>query len=367
VVVAYHILLATHLSDDYLRVLAGGASDSGTVNLVANTPLRYLVMGPEAVVVFFVLSGFVLVLPLLGGRSLDLWNYFPRRALRLWLPSAAAVVLAILVILLTPQDPSGLRSSWAQAFSFPSLTANDVVGSFFLITGSPKLNNPLWTLKWELLFSLLLPIAFIAVLRMRRGRGAWLVMCALVSGLGSVWGVPALTYGPMFLAGAVLAGELHARRGGFAPGRAWAAFVVGMGLLGVPDMVRLWGPEEARGFLVPYSQSAVVLGASLLVLALTSTSALSKFLSLPFFRFFGRISFSLYLVHVPLLLAAVHLVPDHPLRALLLACPVVLLVAWLFCRYVEEPSARLARRVGMRASVSVQQLAGEKNPATAVD
>ncbi|GEC75563.1 hypothetical protein GCM10010213_17640 [Microbacterium maritypicum] len=82
-VVVYHFLLATSLSDEYLRVLSGETSSSPVVGLIANTPLRYLVMGPEAVIVFFVLSGFVLVLPMLRGSGLDLWNYFPRRLLRL--------------------------------------------------------------------------------------------------------------------------------------------------------------------------------------------------------------------------------------------------------------------------------------------
>lgn len=200
-VVVYHFLLATSLSDEYLRVLSGETAASPVVDLIANTPLRYLVMGPEAVIVFFVLSGFVLVLPMLSGRGLDLWNYLPRRLLRLWLPSAAAVVLAVIVIIATQQDPAQVRSSWSQAFSFPTLTAADVVDSFFLITGSPKLNNPLWTLRWELLFSLLLPIAVLLVSYVKRGRWLWLLACGAASGLGAVIGVQALTYGPVFLAG----------------------------------------------------------------------------------------------------------------------------------------------------------------------
>ncbi|MFS0852521.1 acyltransferase family protein [Microbacterium sp. 179-I 3D4 NHS] len=357
IVVAYHFVLATHLSDDYLRVLAGGSSDSGAVNLLANTPVRYLIMGPEAVVVFFVLSGFVLVLPLLRGKGLDLWNYFPRRVLRLWLPSAAAVVLAVVVILATPQDPAGLPSSWAQAFSFPAPTVTDVASSFFLITGSPVLNNPLWTLRWELLFSLLLPVVFVVIALIRRGRTAWIIVCGAATGLGALWGVPALTYGPMFLVGGILAAVFSARGQSASPFRTWSAFVGGLVLLAVPDMVRLWTPEGARVVLHPLSQAAVVWGAALLVLALSSSSHLSRFFSLRPFRFLGRISFSLYLVHVPLVLGAVHLLPEHPYRALMIVAPVIFAVSWLFCRYIEEPAARLGRVAGTRTSLVVGRIA----------
>lgn len=355
-VVVYHFLLATGLSDEYLRVLSGGETASPVVGLIANTPLRYLVMGPEAVIVFFVLSGFVLVLPMLRGRGLDLWNYLPRRVLRLWLPSAAAVVLAIIVIIVTRQDPAQVRSSWSQAFSFPTLTAADVVDSFFLITGSPKLNNPLWTLRWELLFSLLLPIAVLLIACVKRRRWMWLLACGAASGLGAVIGVQALVYGPVFLAGGLLASIVVARVSD-GPGRSsWIWFVGGIVLIGIPDIVRLGLPADLQGFSRPFSQGFVVVGAVLLVYALIDVSWLSRFFALRFFRFLGRISFSLYLVHVPLLLGAIHLVPEHPMRAMLVTLPLTFLVAWGFTRAVEEPSAAFARRVGARASESARRL-----------
>ncbi|MFF1542063.1 acyltransferase family protein [Microbacterium sp. NPDC058269] len=356
-VVVYHFLLATKLSDEYLRVLSGETSSSPVVGLIANTPLRYLVMGPEAVIVFFVLSGFVLVLPMLRGRGLDLWNYFPRRLLRLWLPSAAAVVLAIIVIVATRQDPAQVASSWSQAFSFPTLTAGDVVDSFFLITGSPKLNNPLWTLRWELLFSLLLPIAVLLVRGVKRRQWLWILVCGAASGIGAVVGVQALAYGPVFLAGGLLASTVVARDGDASRRTSWAWFVGGILLIAVPDIVRLALPGDVQGFLRPFSQGFVVTGAVLLVYALIGDSGLSRFFSLGVFRFLGRISFSLYLIHVPLLLGAIHLVPAHPMRAMVVALPVIFVVAWVFTRVVEEPSAAFARRVGERASLSARRLA----------
>lgn len=357
IVVIYHFLLATSLSDEYLRVVGGGTGAASPVDIIANTPLRYVFMGPEAVIIFFVLSGFVLVYPMLHGRGLDLWSYLPRRVLRLWLPSAAAVVLAVVVILATHQDPSEVRSLWSKAFSFPTLTASDVVDSFFLITGSPKLNNPLWTLRWELLFSLLLPIAVLLVARVRRAHWVWLVACGAASGLGAAIGVQALTYGPVFLAGGILASIVVAKGADLRQRASWTWFLAGLLLIGLPDIVRIGLPGDAQAFLRALAQGFVVLGAAFVVYALIGRSGLSRFFSRGVFRFLGRISFSLYLVHVPLLLGAIHLVPAHPMRAMLLALPVILLIAWVFTRVVEEPSAAFARRVGVRASQTARRFA----------
>jgi peptidoglycan/LPS O-acetylase OafA/YrhL len=64
--------------------------------------------------------------------------------------------------------------------------------------------------------------------------------------------------------------------------------------------------------------------------------------------FLGRISFGLYLVHVPLLLGMSHgLHGILPMGAILaLWIPLTLPAAWILCRVVDEPAQRLARLFG---------------------
>ncbi|MBW8761705.1 MAG: acyltransferase [Microbacterium sp.] len=358
IVVLYHTLLASTWGDAYQGALAEMPTSSATVNLIANTPLRYLVMGPEAVVVFFALSGFVLVLPMLQGRALDLWSYYPRRVLRLWIPSVAAMLLAAVVILSTTQRPDDAPSAWGRAFSFASLSPGEIVDSLFLITGSTKTNNPLWSLRWELLFSFMLPLAFLLVARVRRGAWGWLILCGVASGTGGLLGVQALTYGPMFLAGSLVATmAVRDARAGLA--RPWILIAGGLLLIGTPDALRVVTPFVLPDGIRGFSQGTVTVGAALLVLGLTRPSGATTLLSSRLFRFLGRISFSLYLVHVPLLIGAIHVAPFVPHRALLVVLPIVAIVAVLFTRWVEEPSARLARRAGRAASTRVRALVGQ--------
>ncbi|OZB78763.1 MAG: hypothetical protein B7X41_19830 [Microbacterium sp. 14-71-5] len=360
IVVIYHALLASAWGNGFQVVLGGGVPDSPLVGIVANTPVRYLVMGPEAVIVFFVLSGFVLTWPMLGGRGLDLWSYYPRRILRLWLPSAAAMVLAMVLILVTAQRPEDAPSMWGRTYSFPTLSAGDVLNSFFLLTGDTKLNNPLWTLRWELLFSLLLPVAFLLVVRIRRRHGLWLLVPGLAVAVGNAFSVPALTYGAVFLAGGVVAVMLRQDAGPRSAVANGAMALGGLLLIGVPDAVRVLLPAIPAPVRAG-TQGLVVVGAALIVLALTRRSLLSRLLGSAPLRFLGRISFSLYLVHVPILIAAVHVAPGTPHRALLIAIPVAFVVAWIFMRVVEQPSARFSRTVGRRVSVFVAGLEADRD------
>ena len=76
-----------HISDEFNQ-LGTDAAVGSPAWWVYETPLRVLTMGTNAVTIFFVLSGFVLILPMLRGRQLNMWAYYPRRIARLWIPSA---------------------------------------------------------------------------------------------------------------------------------------------------------------------------------------------------------------------------------------------------------------------------------------
>jgi peptidoglycan/LPS O-acetylase OafA/YrhL len=59
----------------------------------------------------------------------------------------------------------------------------------------------------------------------------------------------------------------------------------------------------------------------------------------------GRISYTLYLVHYPLLSFAHR---NFGEKGVIFALPFVFAVAWLLCRYLDEPSVRLSRALSRR-------------------
>src|SRR5688572_30321030 len=61
------------------------------------TPLYYFFAGRKAVILFFILSGFVLALPYIHGTPPRYREYLIRRFCRIYLPFAAAICLSALL------------------------------------------------------------------------------------------------------------------------------------------------------------------------------------------------------------------------------------------------------------------------------
>lgn len=78
-----------------------------------HTPLNLLWAGQQAVILFFVLSGFVLVELARRMASRGRWvrSYYVQRLVRLYLPVWGAVLLAVLLALAVPRHTAGL-SPW---------------------------------------------------------------------------------------------------------------------------------------------------------------------------------------------------------------------------------------------------------------
>ncbi|MGX5680259.1 acyltransferase family protein [Schumannella luteola] len=321
----------------------------------AYTPLKVLTAGPEAVVVFFLLSGFVLSLEPLRKPAFDWISYYPRRIVRLYVPIVASVVVAVLLVLLVPRDPARASSSWVAMLADPSLRPSSIIGEATVLFHPPlfPLNGPLWSLLWEVWFSLLLPLAIALVLLVRRAW--WLVALAsfALSWAGFWLHWEALLYLPMFMVGVAMArGVEDLRRiaswisGLRASGVVWGLLTaVGLVLLVWSWIYRGTGAIDTV-LAASISPEKLVGGALLLFCCAFSPIAVSALTWRPV-GWLGRVSFSLYLVHVPVLLAIAFAIGATAWWwAVLLALPAALLAAWGFSVAVEMPAHRLSRRVG---------------------
>jgi peptidoglycan/LPS O-acetylase OafA/YrhL len=331
------------------------------------TPLRLLFAGHEAVLIFFVLSGFVLTLPLTQPN----WRwraYYPRRLVRLYLPVWAAILLALALALLVTRDPT-FGSSWLASHKVP--TAHALSRDMTLLVATSNLDSPLWSLRWEVWFSLLLPGMF-GVLMFGRRRSWPLVVLALIAvstasrfsavahRLPQSWLTEGLMqYLPVFGIGMVLAlnrerlpllGERiartkHASRNGL------AVVVVALLLTVSPSMAAGPGPF---GAVAAAAYVASLIGVSMILfIALESRRAI-RVLETPVVQWVGTRSFSLYLVHEPVVVATALTVRAHGYFPwLLIAAPMLLLILAVteaFYRVAERPAHRLSRYVGSRAA-----------------
>lgn len=342
VVVLYHCSLVAipHLDDEFAAWLT-------------QSPAKVLFAGTEAVLVFFVLSGFVVALPVL--RDGFAWSrYYPTRVLRLYLPVWASIVLATTLIALFPRDADTMPDgSWMQTAQATVVTPATFFEEAAMITTSYDINNVLWSLRWELIFSLALPLFVgIAILLRRHALVAAIAACALTV-VGRIVDVDALVYLPVFMLGTLMAVRLEdllawlhrPRRGWFWPCVTALALV----LLIASWLARPIAEPDTIAGRVMWGLAAV--GATLVIIVAVGWPKVRSLLERRAAQWLGRVSYSLYLVHAPLIgtLAFLWGSENWALVAAV-ALPGSLLLAGLFHRVVEAPSHQLSRLVGRAVS-----------------
>jgi peptidoglycan/LPS O-acetylase OafA/YrhL len=292
--------------------------------------------GYTAVDMFFILSGLILTKAHGALTPRGLPDFWLRRACRLY--PLHWVTLAVLVALVTwPATPAVLHGGALLGLVCSAL----LIHPFLPI--SPLANPPSWSAGIELACYAGFPAALAVLRRARRlwALGALVGLLAtaewLVTGryAGATTGLGALLRG---LAGFGLGMALWKVGRRIATVRAWRATLGEVaGLAGV-----VTGATGGWPHLVPVSSA-------LLLLALSFDAGLAaRFLRQGWCVWLGHISFSMYLVHYPLAVAAERLFgpagPHTPARWLCLT-GVLLLLSTATWRWVEEPGRRLPRRL----------------------
>jgi peptidoglycan/LPS O-acetylase OafA/YrhL len=314
--------------------------------LLDATPLRAVHTGRAPVVFFFVLSGYVLALSLLRPDAPGPAVFALRRTLRLLPPVAGAVLLSAGLRALFYQGPIldggwDVRDLWSEPVGLSMLARQALLLG---ADGWFTLDIPLWSLVHEWRLSLVFPL----VLLFRR-RVALLLAAALALHAAAVAAgvVPnAVQLGPR-VQSTVLASAYFVL-----PFAAGAALAFGGGRLALRGRARwaAWAGFAAAAAL-PWDLGYIAASAALIVLV-RGPGLLPRALAAPAPLWLGRVSFSLYLVHMPVLAAAVHathgLLP--PWGALAVGVPASLLAAAAFHAWVEAPAHGLSRRVGRRGA-----------------
>jgi peptidoglycan/LPS O-acetylase OafA/YrhL len=311
---------------------------------LALTKAIWLFNGNAAVCIFFVLSGYVLS-DLVQRSPLSFPAHAVRRYTRLVGPMLITSTLAWALLALGAYQNveaaaitgSDWLASWYKfAPSFPDMILETVYGVF--TSGESRYNCNLWTMRPELIGSLYVFVLGAAV-SSRRGR----TICYLVLG-AAYWS----DYVLLFPVGALLY-EFEAEIVSLMRWTSIKAMLTAIGLffciatekmlatLHFPqvDMVRLH-----------------MFAAVLIVLCVLTWEFLQSILSSAFGRWLGRISFTLYLIHVPIICSLTSwLMLTLPARLMLggtaaITIVTVLGLSTLTYIFVDEVPTRASRAIG---------------------
>jgi peptidoglycan/LPS O-acetylase OafA/YrhL len=311
--------------------------------------------GSTGVSLFLVLSGFCLYLPIArgGAESFRVWRFLRRRATRL-LPAYYASLVVILLVIVLAATQLGLTPLSGSGVAIQAATHLTMTHSLFPSTFY-ALNGAYWSLGLEWQLYLGLPLLVIGV---RRFGLAGTIAAVVVVNIAYRVGLQIAVDLHAIAAGSPLATDVLPN---LLPGR-WAEFGFGMVAASLHASGRLgrWAPRAGWAILalVPLTTVAVlsvgspvehlIFGAVfflLVCIVVTGGTWLSRLVSWRPLAAVGVMSYSLYLVHQPIVQSLTFLLrhTGSPLLVffeVLLCVPGILVVAWLFFVAVERRTLR---------------------------
>lgn len=368
-VVLHHSLIVLPTVRDSLHT-----QDLTTLNVLKYSPLGVLLPGPETVLFFYLISGFVLALPFVDGRAPGFFPFIVKRVTRIWPAYAAACVFAFTAAGVVGGSAIPSVGGWLGVAWRSPATAKTAFQHLTLVTDFPQggFNPVIWSLVHEMRVSLVFPLLAALVLCQRRW---WLALAASIAVAYAAFQLmpPGHGYGSWLLTGVYLqffvSGIVLARHRSAVIGRIRGAGTFSRLALAVGSLLLYthpWSMPRIGHAHAPFLDLEFALAGTvgLLVSVIASRGAVAVLCTRPL-QYLGRISFSLYLVHVTVLLALLHLFYGRlPVAVLLIALwPLSLWLATLGERYVEQPSIALGRRLTQRRPAVIRRRLGEVAPA----
>lgn len=328
--------------------------------LMTVTPLKLLWSGNEAVILFYMIGGFVVAKPFIEGRKLDFFGFFQKRFLRLVVPYWVVLLVTVGFIFLF-QDlkqelflSGGFNVKWE---SLPEL--QEVLGQMILVeTNMDVTAGAFWSIVQEWRISLLMP--FIGVLLYRyptwKVAGGILALNRLLA--FALVSVPTLHrtnyYFLYFFAGALLCKHLDEVRAWFHE-RRWLVWFVPV-LIPFQWVLAGFGVELGRRATLLVS----AIGMTIVLLAVIDSARLKWFFESKPLQFLGKISFSLYLTHTTFIVLFTTLLGQiiSPQWALLVSPVFAIGFAKIWYERVEQGMLnRISLKAKGKNSVQLQTLA----------
>ncbi|WGS50308.1 acyltransferase [Paraburkholderia sp. D15] len=348
IVVSTHFMILSPLMYDPLPVRSLG----WFAVTMRYSPLRILMGGYGSVVLFFVLSGFVL--------SIKFWNrgndgclpFVIRRVLRIYPPYYAAIALSIVLHCVIRYHQIDGLSNWFNGLSTHVDPTPALLAGHALLIGTYDMSaydSVIWSLVHEMRISLIFPLIMYVLVRGSLAVNlAFTVALVALSIATRPWlgeYAASILFSSHFALGALLARYAHVL----------TAITVKLSVVKILTVLATailgcfyFKSPAGYGFMLFSAVSFFsALCACLIIVIAIASPTLSRLLSTRVARFSGRISYSFYLFHCVILLAALNVFHGKVPLLLILAgtFSVSVLVATLSFWCIEKPAIWLGHRL----------------------
>ena len=319
--------------------------------------------GRSAVMIFFVLSGFVLAVSLMS-RPMRYASFAAKRFFRIY-PAFLVVILAAYALHLLIGVRHENMSSWMSINVLIDMSVQSLIGHLAMLglKNDIGLDSVIWTLVYELRISLLFPLILLLVLKFRWKSVAAFMLISLVATSLVLYLTGTVARGfdptstpvslldtcfflPYFALGAYLAvdRERLANWGHNLPWWLKSLYCLVM----LYFFIKIdYSTNTLAGCLVDYLRG---IGAAMLIVLALGSKRLSAGLGHDWLIWLGRISYSLYLVHVPIMYVVTQYWGEtwSPLHDAVIIVPASLIAAHFLSRWIEYPAMDFGKRLAAR-------------------
>jgi peptidoglycan/LPS O-acetylase OafA/YrhL len=284
---------------------------------IGHTPLHFIYDGTSAVLLFFVLSGFVLNLRYAQASEYPphwVSTFLIRRFFRIYPAFFVAIGLGLLLRhFLYDPSASSVFSDWFSTYWRHPMVLKDFVRMLTLISPGfdiSQIDPPMWSLQYEMRISLFFPLVIWITNRKRKPAGDLILMAAVYATVFFFRHNPNFLYLPMFVLGAICAKHIN-----------WLKSTLSRAsrLVKVAWMVAALLLYQVASFPDDYAQTVfhlnnylldqiVGLGAAGFIVGCVALVRIKTLLNQHLFQFLGQTSYSFYLFHLVLLLGLAPLI-----------------------------------------------------------
>ncbi|MBB6126185.1 acyltransferase family protein [Mucilaginibacter lappiensis] len=354
------------LSVFFIHIIGKNAVDNPYVDFLKRTPVGIVFNGGAAVMFFFVLSGFVLSLPFVNNeKPLKLTAFYIKRVFRIYPALILAIVLSVLLkefvydkFIISP-IPDIQSGEWGGFWNWHwnKEHIHELIKTFVL-TG-PEFNfnlldPPIWSLVIEMKISILLPFFIMIIARSSAVLNVifLIIMVCLTYDHAGVWPIG------VFYLGILMAKYKDQITNTI---QSWPLVILilacCLGIFLYNIGFEFAGKIQQHYALLSHTWNSYIIavGSCIMMMIVLAKKRLSLFFEHSVFTFLGNISYSFYLIHMPLVIAMSSVFVGRyafgGLYTFITAFLFALIISYLMLVFIEKPFQRISTKLISRFKV----------------